>query len=167
MSQVPPVILQESRSERATRALGRILSRWGVDALQYHWLLQASLKMDFRSTNPMHRRSGGTRSALRSTVLVNLIFSGMMSLLLAWRFGTFFFAVIMLGYSMAMLAMMILTEFGLAVISPDDHLILAHRPISSRTFLAVRFSNLMFYVLILGLSLSIVPSHVSLAGSAV
>ena len=149
----------ESASERITRTLGRFLSRWGVDALQYHWLLQASLKMDFRSTNPLASgQVSETKSALRNTVLLNLLFSGLMSLLFAARADTFFFAVIMMGYAMAMLAMMILMEFGLAVISPDDHLILAHRPISSRTFLTVRFSNLLFYVLLLGLSLSIIPA---------
>lgn len=158
MSDDSPAGQWEERGIRVTRALGRLLSRWGVDAAQYHWLLQASLKMDFRSTNPLSRRGGETKSALRNTVLLNLVFSGLMSLLFAHMADTFFFAVILIGYAMAMLAMMILMEFGLAVVSPDDHLILAYRPISSRTFLAVRFSNLMFYVLILALSLSVVPA---------
>jgi ABC-2 type transport system permease protein len=61
-----------------------------------------------------------------------------------------------------MLGMLILMEFALVVISPDDFPILAHRPISSRTFLAVRFSNLMFYILILGSSLSLGPAFCGL-----
>ena len=149
--------------ERITRALGRFFSRWGVDPLQYHWLLQASIKMDFRSTNPLTRQSSGTKSALRSTVLLNLLFSGVMSLMFAHMANTFFYTVIMIGYAMAMMAMMVLMEFGLAVISPDDHLVLAHKPVSSRTFLAVRFSNLMFYVLILDGSLSVIPAMMGLA----
>lgn len=163
MNEVPAAAESESRSERITRRLGVLLGRWGVDPLQYHWLLQASLKMDFRSTGPLMGQSReGTKSSLRTTIWMNLIFSGMMSLLFAHMADTFFFTVLLLGYTMLMLAMMILMEFGLAVISPDDHLTLAHRPISSRTFLAVRFSNLMFYVLLLDLSLSAVPAFAGL-----
>ena len=154
----------ECRSERITRCLGRILNRWGVDPVQYHHLLQCSLKMNFRSTSPLFKGGSETKSALRSAVFTNLIFGGIMSLLFAHLADTFFFTVLMVGYAMAMLAMMVLMEFGLVVISPDDHLILAHRPISSRTFLAVRFSNLLFYVLVLSLSLNVVPTF---AGSAV
>lgn len=162
MNGISPVARSESGAERISRFLGNFLARWGVDATQYHCLLLATLKMDFRSTHTLQGQGGQTKSALRTTVLLNLVFSGLMSLLFAHMTETFFFAVILLGYAMAMLAMMILMEFGLAVISPDDHLILAHRPISSRTFLAVRFSNLLFYVLILDLSLSIVPAFAGL-----
>jgi ABC-2 type transport system permease protein len=148
----------ETRGERFTRRLGRFLGRWGVDALQYHHLLQCSLKMDFRSTNPLMKGRSETKSALRQTAWMNLFFGGFMSILLAFTADAFFFTVLMIGYAMAMLAMMILMEFGLVVVSPDDYLILAHRPISSRTFFAVRFSNLMFYVLILSLSLNAAPT---------
>jgi hypothetical protein len=164
MNGIPSVARTESRSERITRRLGLFLSRWGVDAAQYHWLLQSSLKMDFRSSGgPWAKRGGGeTKSALLKTAMFNALFSGFMSIMFAFMAGSFFFSVIMIGYAMAMLAMMILVEFGLVVISPEDYLILAYRPISSRTFLAVRFSNLLFYVLILGLSLSISPAFAGL-----
>ena|SRR5580765_2052649 len=55
-----------------------------------------------------------------------------------------------------------LIEFGLVVISPDDFLILAHRPVSSSTFFAVKFSNLCFYILLLGTSLNVIPALVGL-----
>ena len=153
----------EALSCRVTRRLGRWLSRWGVDADQYHWLLQVSLQMDFRSKSSLQggRESSGTKSALLQTGLMNLIFSLVIAVSLrAAGVGTFFFSAVTFGYSMTMLAMSILMEFGLAVISPDDFLILAHRPISSRTFFAVKCSNLLFYVLALDLSLNLVPSLV-------
>ena len=153
----------EALSCRVTRRLGRWLSRWGVDADQYHWLLQVSLQMDFRSKSSLQggRESSGTKSALLQSGLMNLIFSLVIAASLrAAGVGTFFFSVVTFGYSMTMLAMSILMEFGLAVISPDDFLILAHRPISSRTFFAVKCSNLLFYVLALDLSLNLVPSLV-------
>lgn len=151
----------EPLSSRMTRQLGHWLSRWGVDADQYHWLLQASLRMDFRSRSALQgtQESSHAKSALITTGLVYVIFSIMLAASLRVAgVGTFFFAVVMFGYAMTMMALSILIEFGIVVISPDDFLILAHRPISSRTFFAVKCSNLLFYTLLVDLSLDLAPS---------
>jgi ABC-2 type transport system permease protein len=153
----------QSLSARVTRKLGRWLSRWQVDAEQYHWLLQASLRMDFRSKSAIHagQQTSSTKSFLLQTSVVNAVFSLVIAVSLrATGVGTFFFSAVTLGYAMTMLAMSILIEFGLAVISPDDFLILAHRPISSRTFFAVKCSNLLFYVLWIDVSLTALPAVV-------
>src|SRR6266404_2866102 len=155
----------ETSSQTVTRRLGRFLSRWGVHAAQYHWLLQASLRMDFRSTNTLSTGSGSspTKSALLVNGALNSLFSLIIAVsLVAGGASAFFFNVVAIGYAMVMLAMSILIEFGLVVISPDDFLILAHRPVSSRTFFAVKFSNLCFYILILGASLNVIPALVGL-----
>src|SRR5262249_605582 len=149
-------ISMEPLGEKLTRMLGRWLSHWGVDAAQYHWLLQAALKMDFRSKNSVTgaAQTNATKSALIITVLVNLLFTLIISgSLLIGEPHTYFFTIILLGYAMVMIAMSILMEFGLVVISPEDFLILAPRPLSSRTFFAVKCSNLAFYVLVFCLSL--------------
>lgn len=148
-------------SRPATRQLGRWLARWGVDADQYHWLLQASLKMDFRSRSALPGQLGSsrTKSALIKTGIFYGIFSLMLSLTLRTAgVGTFCFSTVTFAYAMTMMAMSILMEFGLVVSSPDDFLILAHRPISSRTFFAAKFSNLLFYTLLLDLCLNLVPA---------
>src|SRR2546425_271628 len=155
----------ESSSQTVTRRLGSFLSHWGVDAAQYHWLLQASLKMDFRSTSTL--ATGGGSSPTQSALLVNGALNSLFSLiisvsLVAGGASEFFFSVVAIGYAMVMVGMSILIEFGLVVISPDDFLILAHRPVSSRTFFAVKFSNLCFYILILGASLNVIPAFVGL-----
>ena len=149
-----------------TRRIGKMLGHWGVDADQYHWLLQASFKMDFRSQGAWVGASeaSATTSALRWTVILNLLFSAIISLVfVVSKGGTLIFSVILLGYAMVMVGMSIVTEFGLVVISPDDFVMLAHRPISSRTFFAVKFSNLTFYILIVCLSLGVVPALAGLA----
>jgi len=154
---VPP----EPFSQTVTQRIGGFLSRWGVDAVQYHWLLQASLRMDFRGTNALAavRESNPTKSALLVNGALNALFSLIISLsLIAGGVSAFFFSVVALGYAMVILAMSILIEFGLVVISPDDFLILAHRPVSSRTFFAVKFSNLCFYILIQGAFLNVIPA---------
>lgn len=144
-----------------TRRLGKFLSRWGVDKEQYAVLLHASFKMDFRAPSSVlgPNQQSTTKSALKMTIWMNALFSVIMSMsLVATGAGTLFYSVVMLGYAMVMLAMSILIEFGLVVVSPDDFLILAHRPVSSRTFFAVKCSNLLFYVLLLGLSLNVAPA---------
>ena len=113
--------------------------------------------MDFRGTNTLAtgRESNTTKSALLVNGALNALFSLIISVsLIAGGVSAFFFSVVVLGYAMVILAMSILIEFGLVVISPDDFLILAHRPVSSRTFFAVKFSNLCFYILIQGAFLS-------------
>ncbi len=154
-----------SFGESISWGAARLLSRWGVDAQQYHHLLRASLKIDFRSPAKVRgTASSETKSALKATMVMNLIFTMIMSeSLLMTHPQTSIFSMVLLGYSMVMVAMSILIEFGLVVISPDDFLILAHRPISSRTFFAVKISNLLFYVTLLSLSLTLVPSLLGLA----
>lgn len=158
--------MKRSLTDAVTRWIGLRLSRFGVDAQQYHFLLQASLKLDFRSAGSVLKpeQQSQTASALKLTLLLNLIFSVILSLvMLAASKSTFVFSTMLLGYSMVMVAMSVLIEFGLAVISPDDFQVLAHRPISSRTFFAVKSSNLLFYVLLLGTSLHLVPALVGVA----
>ncbi|HTE89257.1 MAG TPA: hypothetical protein VK639_09905 [Terriglobales bacterium] len=152
-----------------TRRLGIFLSHWGVDATQYHWLLQASLKMDFRSTSTLTTggQSNKTKSALLVNGAMNALFSLVISVsLVAGGANASFFSVVALGYAMVMAGMSILIEFGLVVISPDDFLILAHRPVSSRTFFAVKFSNLCFYILIQGAFLNLIPALVGVGCQA-
>ena len=148
------------------RCVGRLVSRWGVDAEQYRWLLQASIRMDFRTQSIVVSKSetSSTKSALKWTLIWNFLFSFFMGIgILIAGADTFFFSVVLLGYGLVMVGMSILIEFGLVVISPDDFLILAPRPISSRTFFAVKLSNLCFYVLLLSLSLNAVPAVLGLA----
>ena len=158
--------MKRSFTDAVTRWIGLRFGRFGVDAQQYHFLLQASLKLDFRSAGSVLKpeQQSQTASALKLTLLLNLIFSVILSLvMLAASKSTFVFSTMLLGYSMVMVAMSVLIEFGLAVISPDDFQVLAHRPISSRTFFAVKSSNLLFYVLLLGTSLNLVPALVGVA----
>jgi hypothetical protein len=158
--------MDRSFTAAATRWIGLRLSRFGVDAQQYHFLLQASLKLDFRSAGTVLKpeQKSQTASALKFTLIMNLIFSIVLALvMLSASRSTFVFSTMLLGYSMVMVAMSVLIEFGLAVISPDDFQVLAHRPISSRTFFAVKASNLLFYVLLLGTSLNLVPALVAVA----
>ncbi len=140
--------------------LALVLSRFGVDARQYEALLSTSLTLDFRSTSLLsHRGVGsGSRSALLLTNFIYFLFSSVLGIFLLGEGNLRLYIWMLLSYSMVMLAMAILIEFGSTVINPDDFQILGARPVSSRTYFAVKFSNLAFYILIFGTSLNLVPS---------
>lgn len=136
-----------------------LAARLGIDFHQYRHLLSASLRLDFRRRS-VRLDAQTTQSALVMTCLIYGLFSLMMSL--AFVFATpitlFHYSVLLLAYSMTMMALVVLSEFGATIISPDDYEILGHRPISSRTYFAVKLSNLLFYVLLFGASLSLFPA---------
>ncbi len=136
-------------------------ARWGVDLHQYRHLLYASLLLDFRRRN-IHLDAQTTSSALVVTCVIYGMFSLMLSL--AFVFATpvtlFHYSVLLLAYSMTMMALVVLSEFGATIINPEDYEILGHRPISSRTYFAVKLSNLLFYVLLFSSALSFFPAVV-------
>jgi hypothetical protein len=147
--------------DQMIRLLGRFLSYWGVDARQYHALLIASLKIDFRSENlmPDVEKQGATASALTWTVTLYLLFSAIFAgLLTITDLGREMFTGLLFSYSMFMLATAIMIEFGSTVINPDDLQFIRSRPVSSRTYFAVKFSNLLFYILIFGVALNVLPA---------
>lgn len=138
-----------------------LAARWGIDFHQYRHLLYASLLLDFRRRS-IHLDAHTTQSALVLTCVIYGIFSLMLSL--AFVFATpitlFHYSVLLLAYSMTMMALVVLSEFGATIINPEDYEILGHRPISSRTYFAVKLSNLLFYVLLFSASLSFFPAVV-------
>ena len=68
------------------------------------------------------------------------------------------YSFLILTISMVMLAMAVIIEFHEIIINPLDADILAHRPISSRTFFVARLANLFFYITIMGASLTLLPA---------
>lgn len=151
----------ESLVNRLIRWLSGWLRHVGVDAEQYHALLIASLKMDFRSENlmPDIGRKRSTGSALAWTVGLYMLFSA----LLAWLLTSIHLerelvTGLLICYSMFMLATAILIEFGATIINPNDLPFIRSRPVSSRTYFAVKFSNLTFYVLLFGAALNLLPA---------
>ena len=73
--------MERSFTDAVTRWIGLRLSRFGVDAEQYHFLLRASLKLDFRSAGTVLKpeQQSRTASALKFTLIMNLVLSIVMS----------------------------------------------------------------------------------------
>ena len=64
---------------------------------------------------------------------------------------------VVLTYVMTMVGLMVLVDHQSIITSPDDYLVLGARPITSRTYFAVRLSNVMMYVLLLTTVFGILP----------
>jgi energy-converting hydrogenase Eha subunit A len=70
----------------------------------------------------------------------------------------FFTSIVMMTLVMFSVAASILVEFQSIIVAPEDYHILAHRPISSRTFFASRISNMLVYLSVITGSMGLVPS---------
>ncbi len=144
-------------SRRFLVSLERVARRFGIDPHQYWHLLRISLLVDFRRQSAV-ASDQPTRSALLMTCFVFGLFSLVLALFAFRTLSSFHYSLLFLAYSMLMIAFIVLSEFGVTIISPDDYVILGARPITSRTYFAVKLSNLLFYVFLIGSSLNIFPA---------
>jgi ABC-2 type transport system permease protein len=144
-------------SRRFLISLERVARRFGIDPHQYWHLLRISLLVDFRRQSAV-ASDQPTRSALLMTCFVFGLFSLVLALFAFRTLSSFHYSLLFLAYSMLMIAFIVLSEFGVTIISPDDYVILGARPITSRTYFAVKLSNLLFYVFLIGSSLNIFPA---------
>ena len=142
---------------RLLALLERIARRLELDPHQYWHLLRISLVLDFRRQSALSSGQS-TPSALLTTCLVYGIFSLLFALFTFRVLDLFHYSLIFLSYSMLMIAFIVLSEFGATIVSPDDYEILGHRPITSRTYFAVKLSNLLFYILLIGSALNVFPA---------
>lgn len=89
-----------------------------------------------------------------------LTLSAVTSLVLFLRIDVFMYAFIGIATSMIVLASTVLVEFHEVIFHPQDLPIIGPRPVTSRTYSAARFTNLMFYVALMFVALNIFPAIV-------
>ena len=144
---------------RAVQALGADYSQWRV-------LTGVMLKCDLRSSNALQmgspQKKGGVRLPWATLVMYGLfgIFlvgigeavmeaagSGSPSLPVpALHFAGTAALLLVSG----LVGMTILVDFNSVVISPNDYHVLAHQPVSSRTYFVVKLTNVLLYTGLLG-----------------
>jgi hypothetical protein len=124
--------------------------------VQVRALLVASIKLDLR-TSRQRRRPG----RVPPLVLALITYSAMGTLLataLATRGDQFIYALFTLSASMFLTALTVIMEYSAVVVHPDDFEIMAHRPISPATYFWAKVGNLLFYVTLTALALSLGPA---------
>ena len=122
----------------------------GVDYRQWRAISRTLLRTDFRvplgqsgETYPLHTVRG---------LLIMAAVNGLVGLASAFivfmNRDAVLAATIVLSYVTFVLAPSVLTQHGASMLSATDYLILGPRPVSSRTFLAIRLTNILFHALL-------------------
>lgn len=132
--------------------------RWAVEALgadyaQWRVLSRVMLKTDLRSSSAMQLAGSPEKSRAKVPWPILLMYSvyGMFLALVAAAVpGGYLSASIVLLMVSLMVAMAILIDFQSVVISPNDYEILAHQPVSSRTYFLVKLTSILLYTGIIG-----------------
>jgi hypothetical protein len=125
-----------------------LLTVLGVDYRQWRTLTGVMLKNDLRGQSMMQSVRAGRSSGPRAVLLTQGFFYGIMGvflLTLAFLPDVFVGAVLMLTALMFFVGAMVLVEYQSVVVSPDDYAILGFQPVSSRTYFAVKLTNVVIY----------------------
>ena len=124
-----------------------------VDWRQLRALLVAWVKLDIRASR------GATGRTRVPPFVIALITSSVMGLLLAIGLrpqgDAFVYSLFTISAAMFMTALAVIMEYVTIVAHPDDHQILAHRPVSSRTYFWGKLGNLLCYVTPIALALTL------------
>ncbi|MCD4690600.1 hypothetical protein K8S17_03985 [bacterium] len=138
---------------------GRTPSGRGVDMRQLRALVVAAVRLDLRSARSRRRTRLGIPPML-SMLLTYLIIGTFLAVSLMRTTDPFTFALLALSAAMFMTAVTVIMEYSSIVVNPDDHEILSHRPVSSKTYFWAKIANMFFYVgstaLALGLPAAVV-----------
>lgn len=124
-----------------------------VDWRQLRALLTAGIKLDVRTS-----RAGVGRGKVPPFVIALMTYA-VMGLLLAVGLrpqgDLFVYSLFTISAAMFMTALAVIMEYVTIVAHPDDFQILAHRPVSSRTYFWAKLGNLLFYVTPIALALTL------------
>lgn len=133
----------------------------GVDYAQWIALTRAMLKRDFRGRTSSLGRAGrtgatGGRALVSQAIIYSLVGMGLAGVVAVSK-DMFFAGTVMGMYVMFMTGTAVLLDHSTALTSSDDYAVLGFRPISSRTYFAVRLTNVFVYTLMLTTLVSYLP----------
>ncbi len=114
---------------------------WG----QIRALFAAGLHLDLRSARARQRNRLKVPPMI-SMLATYAIIGSILALSLVRTSDPFTFTLLTFSAAMFMTAITVIMEYSSVVVSPNDYDILAHRPISSRTYYFAKVANLFFYV---------------------
>jgi hypothetical protein len=136
------------------------LFNWvGVDYRQWRAISRTLLRADFR----VPLAQSGEAYSLRTVrgLLMMAVVNGLVGLASAFvvfvNRDVVLTGTIVLSYVALVLAPSVLTQHGASMLTTSDYLILGPRPVSSRTFLAIRLTNILFHALLTTTFVAIAP----------
>lgn len=132
----------------------------GVDWCQWVTLLGASVRTDWRSGRTIQgfgSRGGRAWSFVASVLVLKLLIGGTLAILIRSSPDQFLSTTLYFTLVIFAVASSVVLDFPTIVISPDDHEMLAHLPVSPQTFFLARIARLLLYVAVLTAPLALLP----------
>jgi ABC-2 type transport system permease protein len=129
----------------------RALFDWlNVDFDQWKALTVVALKLDFRLSavgRSQFRRNVGTIAGLIGQFIFYTLVGAFLAFLTWFTSSLFLVGTVAVSYTMFIVGTAVLLDHNSALASPVDYAILGFRPIASRTYFAVRLTNVLVYTL--------------------
>ena len=139
-----------------TVVLARLL---GVDPVQWRALVWVSFITDVRQMKGsgigIARAAAGS---LGGALVSQLLYGAFCAAIIAVLPNVFASSVIYFTLLLATLGLALLVDFTAVVLSPDDHVQLAPRPIDSRTFFVARLTSVVGFSLMLTAPFALLPA---------
>jgi hypothetical protein len=120
-----------------------------VDVRQWKAVTRTLLRSDFRLPLTTDSSSLGRAGPLFAMALVLGLFGAGAAFVVFSSPDVLVTGTIVLAYLSVMLATTLLTQHGTTLLSTADFAILGARPVSSRTFFAIRITNVLFHALLI------------------
>ncbi|MGH9146633.1 MAG: hypothetical protein ACRD1Q_07985, partial [Vicinamibacterales bacterium] len=123
----------------------------GVDYQQWRILVRTALKLDFRTTglggSAYNNQGEGSFGKFIAPIILYIVMGSVFAFLAAVIEDVFLGGVLVLTFVMFIVGTTLLLDYQSVITSPDDYLILAFQPISSRTYFAARLTNVIVYTI--------------------
>ena len=131
----------------------------GVDPVQWRALVWVSLVSDLRQIQSTGLRlARATAGSLGGAVASQLLYGAFCAALIMVLPNVFATSLIYYTLLLATLGLALMVDFTSVVLSPDDHVQLAPRPIDARTFFVARLTSVVAFSLFLTAPFALLPT---------
>lgn len=137
---------------------GGAFERLGIDGRQYRCLLWASLLDDWRRSDLLAAEPRAEGLPFLYALGLCALLSGLASALLLVAPNLWLYLLGTLSFNLLLLLLALFVELSAALAAPADLALVAPRPVSCRTYLAAKLSNLFLYLLQIDLALALPPA---------
>ncbi|WP_396625765.1 hypothetical protein [Luteitalea sp.] len=137
-------------------ALARLI---GVDPVQWRALVWVSFTTDIRQMKGSGiRLARAAAGSLGGALLSQLVYGGFCAALITVLPNVFATSTIYYTLLITTLGLALLVDFTSIVLSPDDHVQLAPRPVDGRTFFVARLTSVVGFSLMLAAPFAVLPA---------
>jgi hypothetical protein len=126
----------------------RLFSAAGIDYEQWKALTVVALKNDFRGSASRHRHDGRETKVVVSMIFQAIfytLFGGIISVVVWGSRDLFLIGTLASTYIAFIVGTAVVLDHNSVISSPADYAILGFRPVSSRTYFAVKLTNILVY----------------------